>query len=161
MDRQGNPWRSTGVGSRSWAWNRRTPSHSSHPKSAARIHVPEAAAYGLALIGNQDVPAAVPALLQAAKDTDKDVRRTAVSGLGDIESTPELAIPAIVVVLEKDESYAAARALAQFGPKAAPAIRPLMKALGYKDSLARSSAAEALGKIGPTARALRRPCGRS
>lgn len=112
-----------------------------------------AAAHGLALIGNQDVSAALPALLQAAKDTDKDVRRTAVMGLGDIGAPPEHAIPAIVAVLESDESYTAARALAEFGPKAEPAIGPLTKALSYKNSIARSSSAEALGKIGPAARA--------
>jgi HEAT repeat protein len=112
----------------------------------------KAAVWGLALLGNQDVPTALPALLQAAKDTDPGVRGYAVSGLGRIGAPPERAIPAIVAVLEKDESRSAALALGKFGSQAAPAIAPLTKALGYKQSLTRASAAEALGKIGPAAR---------
>lgn len=116
------------------------------------VHFRRAAVWGLALLGNQDVPTALPALLQAAKDIDPDVRGSAVSALGKIGAPPEQAIPAIVAVLEKDESRSAADALGKFGPQAAPAIGPLTKALGYKKSLTRASAAEALGKIGPAAR---------
>ncbi|HUE74832.1 MAG TPA: HEAT repeat domain-containing protein [Pirellulaceae bacterium] len=117
------------------------------------VRARRAAVHGLSLIGSKDLRSALPAVLQAAKDSNQEVRAGAAGALGSIGSPAERAIPALMAVLESDESYVAARAIAEFGPNAEPAIGSLTKALDYKHNLTRSSAAEALGKIGAAAKA--------
>jgi HEAT repeat protein len=79
----------------------------------------ETAATALARIG----PEAIPALVQALRDADPQVRSQA------------------------------ALALARMGPDASPAVPALMEALSDRDENVRRCAARALGQVGPSARA--------
>jgi tetratricopeptide (TPR) repeat protein len=114
-------------------------------------------------------PEALPVLLQLAKSEDSRVRVTAVGGLAELGAAAVSAVPALAEALkDKDLNvrYFAAGALKKIGPAAAPAVPALIVALSthpatepglegppryYKD--ARTVAAEALGAIGPPARA--------
>jgi len=90
---------------------------------------------------------AVPALIQALGDSDRDVRRAAAEALGDL-GDPQ-AVPALIQALRDDWEAvrrAAAEALGKLGdPQAIP---PLIQALGDYWYDVRFAAAEALGKLG-------------
>jgi len=118
------------------------------------VKVRRAAALALRLVGREDPDATVPALTQAAQDSDPRVRGTAVAGLGEIGLRAAPAVAVILEVLENDKpnSYIAARALAKIGMKTEPAVDALAKALNHTNKLTRASAANALGNIGPEAR---------
>ena len=92
---------------------------------------------------------AVPALIKALKDSDKDVRKAAAEALGKIGD--KSAVPALIKAL-KDGYWqvrtAAAAALGKIGDKSA--VPALIEALKDKDSDVRTAAAEALGTIGDT-----------
>ena len=105
--------------------------------------VRRAAAEALEKIGD---PQAIPALIEALKDEDRDVRRTAAWALGQIGPP---AVPALIQAL-RDEKWevrqAAAEALEKIGdPQATPA---LIQALRDEDVGVRRVAAKALGQIG-------------
>ena len=96
--------------------------------------------------------AAVPALIEALKDEDSNVRGSAADALGKIGPA---AVPALIEALRDDDSdvrYTAA-ALARIGPAAEAAVPALIEALKHDDSIVRFNAAYALGKIGPAAEA--------
>jgi HEAT repeat protein len=66
-------------------------------------------------------PAAVPALIEALKDKDRNVRRAAALALGKIGPATKDAVPALIEALKDKESYvrsAAAWALGKIGPEA-------------------------------------------
>ena len=98
-----------------------------------------------------EAKAAVPALAQALKDKDCDVRLYAAVALGKIGSEAGVAVPALIEAL-KDEDLCvrmgAEKALGEIGPTAMPA---LIEALKDEDLGVRTGAEKALGGIGPAA----------
>jgi HEAT repeat protein len=133
--------------------------------------VRRAAAKELAEMGPDAKPAA-PALLDALKkDKDLFVRRFAAQALGEVGADPKTAVPALAAVLKEDDKKELVEAaVTSLGKMGAPAVPPLIDALKNKpaepkkkgkkapaapDSTAfvRTKAAEALGNIGPKAKA--------
>jgi HEAT repeat protein len=75
---------------------------------------------------------AVPVLISALKDTDKDVRYAAANALGEIGKDAKDSIPILISTLkdmEKDVSYSAANALEEISKDAKVAIPELIPAL--------------------------------
>lgn len=128
------------------------------PRAAARVseraaaEFRELAADAIAYLG-PPAGAAVPALIRATRDDVERVRRKAVSALGSMGQTAEIAIPAVVELMVFDESPAvrdaAATALAGIGPAALPVLQHL---LNDEDPEVRWRAADAVGKLGADAR---------
>lgn len=90
--------------------------------------VRETAADSLGRIGD----AAVPALITALEDADRDVRAQAARALARMGPKAEAAIPALIEALDDDDKFVrqgAARALGQIGPLAEDAVPALMQAL--------------------------------
>ena len=90
--------------------------------------VRETAADSLGRIGD----AAVPALITALDDPDRDVRAQAARALARMGPQAEAAIPALIDALDDDNKevrQGAARALGQIGPSAEDAVPALMQAL--------------------------------
>jgi len=95
----------------------------------------------------------VPALVEALKYKNEDVRQLAAEALGKIGPEAKEAIPALIEALkDKNEQVRqyAAGALYSIGPEAKEAIPALIEAL--KDKVVRQYAADALGSIGPEAK---------
>ncbi len=91
-----------------------------------------------------DAAAAVPDLTAAL--ADKEVAYRAAQALGEIGPAAKAAIPSLVAALAKSEiTHVAAAALGKVGLDAMPA---LLDATKSKESIVRSGAAEALGKLG-------------
>ena len=93
----------------------------------------------------------MPALLEALKDEDEDVRRLAVFALGRISPAPKDAVPALIEALkdeDEDVRAGAAYALGKIGPAAKDSV-PALKALSENeiDPEVRKAAADALKKI--------------
>ncbi|WP_052275312.1 MULTISPECIES: HEAT repeat domain-containing protein [Microcystis] len=102
------------------------------------------AAFALAEIGSET---AIPELLKALEDSDKNVRRKAAFALAEIGS--ETAIAGLLKALEHSDDYVrvyAAFALGKIGSETA--IGGLLKALEDSYGSVRENAAFALGKIG-------------
>lgn len=102
--------------------------------------------------------AAVTPLTEALRDSDDYVRMYAAEALGQIGSEAAGAVPALVLVMQKD-SYGTARsqaalALGNIGPAARSAVPSLMEALS--DTTLVEAAAAALDKIGEGAAAAKR-----
>ncbi len=98
-------------------------------------------------MGNIGSETAIPGLLKALEDSNKDVRMYAAEALGKISS--ETAIPGLLKALEHSDVYVrwkAAEALGNIGSETA--IPGLLKALEHFDWFVRREAAAALGKIG-------------
>lgn len=90
--------------------------------------VRETAADSLGRLGD----AAVPALITALEDADRDVRAQATRALARMGPKAEEAIPALIEALDDDDKEVrrgAARALGQIGPLAEEAVPALMRAL--------------------------------
>lgn len=90
--------------------------------------VRETAADSLGRIGD----AAVPALIAALEDADRDVRAQATRALARMGPKAEDAIPALIDALDDDDKEVrrgAARALGQIGPLAEEAVPALVRAL--------------------------------
>jgi HEAT repeat protein len=94
---------------------------------------------------------AVPALAEALKDQNAEVRQSAADALGRIGPAAADAVPVLVEALKDQNAHvrrSAAKALRGIGPAAVPA---LAEALKDQDAEVRQSAADALGGIGPAA----------
>lgn len=88
----------------------------------------EAAAVALSRIGEP----AVPALVEALKSPDPNVRQQAADTLARIGPAAANAVPALTALLEDPDprvKKSAVRALGQIGPAAATAVPSLMRAL--------------------------------
>jgi HEAT repeat protein len=112
----------------------------------ARAH----AAYALGVIGPA-ATAAVPALSDALKDRDEDVRHWAAEALGRIGA---VAVPVLIDALKDNDKslrLEAATALGNIGPEARSTAPALADVLKDQDKKVGVRAAEALGKIGPGA----------
>ena len=99
-------------------------------------------AYVLGEIGSAS---AIPALIKALEDSDKRVRRNAVSALGKI-GVP--AVPALIVALKNRDHCTLCHANEALIKIGVPAIPALIEALKDHDQFVRFNAAEALGSIG-------------
>jgi hypothetical protein len=94
----------------------------------------------------------IPAITNCITDTNRQVRRMAVTFLGDLTAAPQISVPALISALKSTDYYvrrASATSLAQFGPQAASAIPALTNALVDPDSEVRYSATGALHQIDP------------
>jgi len=92
---------------------------------------------------------AVPALVEALRDTSRDVRAEAVAALGQIGDSQ--VVPNLIKALEEKDwavSQSAARALGRLGD--VQAMPALIEALHNQDVRVRQSAADALGQLGNT-----------
>ncbi|MGO8700299.1 MAG: HEAT repeat domain-containing protein [Limisphaerales bacterium] len=97
---------------------------------------------------------ALPDLIKALKGEDVAVRGSALLSLGKIRSEPETVIPLLIPYLEDDNlDVAAAKALAEFGGLAKPAVPKLLPLLRAKDVDDRAAAIAALKRIDPIAAA--------
>lgn len=116
-------------------------------------YVREQAVKELGTIGNKR---AVEPLIYALRDTDLNVRITALAALGAIGFDPwssrviadERAVEAVIRALKDEDVYirkGAANIIEWIGE---PAVEPLIKALKDADEDIRGGAADALGKIG-------------
>ena len=85
----------------------------------------------------------VQGLISALKDKDPMVRGDAAEVLGKIGDSR--AVEPLIEALKDIVQFIAIESLRKIGE---PAIEPLIKALKNKDTLIRSGAAKALGKIG-------------
>jgi len=91
----------------------------------------------------------VPALLRSLKDPDRRVRLAAAVALAQFEPSVEGIFAILIGALEddrcsSDEKDRAAVALGYYGPRARPALQPLLERLRYGDA-----ATLALVEIGP------------
>jgi HEAT repeat protein len=99
-------------------------------------------------------PAAVPALIQALRGRDADVRSRAAQVLGLIGPEAQAAAPTLVEVLRDPEARVrvrAAEALWQIAQDPA-GVALLPAVLGGEDGVLRRDAARCLGQMGPAAR---------
>jgi HEAT repeat protein len=97
---------------------------------------------------------AIPALIEALKDTDPSVRWTAALALGNIPGDMRIAVPALVEALHDQDDEVrkhAADSLGSIGQSPELAVRALVTSL-KDDSLSRNSSTRALIKFGPAAR---------
>ncbi|GAB4206178.1 MAG: hypothetical protein Fur006_63040 [Coleofasciculaceae cyanobacterium] len=97
---------------------------------------------------------AVPFLINALKNEDKQVRWRAASALADIGAEASAAVPALITALHDADEYIrriATYALGKIGPEASTAVPDLIEALQDSDRSLRLVAAYALGKIGSEA----------
>lgn len=114
---------------------------------------------------------AVPALIIALRDDDREIQRSAAGVLAEIGPKAKAAVPELIKLLRlKDQlpplpgtksfgemqgrsdrlALVAAKALGEIGPDAVGAIPDLIAALKDTDPLVRKNVAEALGRIGTT-----------
>jgi HEAT repeat protein len=101
----------------------------------------------------RQIPAALSALAAALKDANSHVRAVAATALASIGPAGPEAIPALQELLATPDCLPALRALAQYGPDAAPAIGKIVPLLRHEgDSEIRWNAARTLAKIGPAAK---------
>jgi predicted Zn finger-like uncharacterized protein len=93
---------------------------------------------------------AVPALIEAIKDQDGDVRGLAVLTLGVIGKDAAAAVHPLIRALDQGDvalRWEIAFALGDIGDAARPALRALTQALNERDNTVRVFAAEAIYKI--------------
>jgi hypothetical protein len=98
---------------------------------------------------------AVPALADALRDSEPNVRYVAVKALIKFRATAHEAIPALVEALKDSEVRVranAAEALGEMGATAREAVPAIAELLKDPEEEVRAHAAEALGDIGPVAR---------
>jgi len=123
----------------------------------AEGNVQERRAAGRAL-GNigREAKSAVPALIKALEDKDREVRDWATRALGCIGSEAQAAVPHLIKTMKSDKSesvrWGAAHALGSIGPAAKEAVPALIEALKGEDAWLCHFAAQALGGIGPDAK---------
>jgi hypothetical protein len=93
---------------------------------------------------------AVPALIEALRDSADDVRQGAASALGKIGPAAAAAVPALIEALRdsnNDVRLEAVRALGEIGPCAPEAVAALRGARRDSDEAVCRAAADALGKL--------------
>jgi HEAT repeat protein len=103
---------------------------------------------------------AVPSLLSLLQDSDRDVRRQAVTALGDLGGAVRRVLPALRAALrgaalhDGDDGVraAAVRALLRAGPQPATEVGALVDDLQSEVDVVRFHAAVALGDLGPAGR---------
>ena len=116
------------------------------------VPVREQAVLALGGFGPLGEPA-VPKLIAIARDRNSPLRSAACGSLWHLTGDAHLVLPILKEVLrEGNVEWEPARVLAEMGPAAKSAVPDLIEALG-KDESAQIPAAEALGSIGPDARA--------
>jgi HEAT repeat protein len=128
--------------------------------AAREVPVRREAAYQLSRLGPAAKPA-VPALITALSDPDRQVWSMAVSVLADLGPDAADALPALIDNLDSKKNrgqrdrdkrqvlFRSAHAIARIGPVAIP---QLIEALKSEDSMTRAGAAKALGGMGAAAR---------
>jgi HEAT repeat protein len=110
------------------------------------------AAQALSRLG--PAPEDIPRLVAALDSPDGYVAAFAAWSLGNLRAQARDAVPALVRVLDRDDTaVVAAGALARIGPAAGDAVPSLVAALGSPNSGRRWRAARTLGRIGPVAEA--------
>ena len=123
------------------------------PPAAPATEKVETATSALGQVGPKPI-GAVPALIEALRDPDSEVRRGAAGALGQVGPEAIGAVPALIEALRDPDSEVrrgAAGALGQVGPKPIGAVPALIEALRDPDSEVRRGAAGALGQVGPEA----------
>jgi HEAT repeat protein len=101
-------------------------------------------------------PRAVPALVEALKNSDWHVRWRVTLALSQIQPIPEELVPILVTLLRDKDGVvrqAAAGGLGQLGAAAQEGVPALIEALKDRERYAAREAIDALGRIGPKARA--------
>jgi hypothetical protein len=97
---------------------------------------------------------AVPALIQALKDSDNRLMEAVIKALGNIHTDPDVIIPLLMTYLDKDDlNDEAATELANYGSLAKVAVPKIIPLLHAADDDARVAARDALLKIDPEAAA--------
>jgi HEAT repeat protein/serine phosphatase RsbU (regulator of sigma subunit) len=99
---------------------------------------------------------AAPELVEALKDSFRDVRAAAAEALGKVGADVKQAVPPLMEALRDPIAgvrSAAARALGRFGPGARESVGALVELLKEQDVDVRSAAVETLGNIGADAAA--------
>jgi HEAT repeat protein len=120
---------------------------------------PKYRAFGATELGNLGPTAdsAVPALTRLLKDDNSEVRYDATEALRAIGAAAKSAVPALIPLLQDQGWYKtrviAAGALAEIDPKNPNIVPALGLALGDDMREVRASAAAALGRLGPGAKA--------
>lgn len=124
------------------------------PKLAAILTTTKNPAFATALVQllGQVGPNAVPALVEALKTTQGSVRVAVVHALGQIGPEAGSAAPALVDLLDHEDSTLKAAATTWLAELGLNAVEPLIERLGDEDPTVRQAAAEILGRIGPIAK---------
>ena len=94
---------------------------------------------------------AVPALIEALRDTTEVIGKAAAEALGRIGPAAVDGVPALIAALSDDNEairVAAVGALGRIGPAAADAVPALIEALSDDNDAIRVAAAKALSRIG-------------
>jgi HEAT repeat protein len=116
-----------------------------------QIHV----MYALSKMGDATAPVVAQALLPLLKSADFKVKTVAVNNLGWMgAAAAPVALPALLPLLQGEDSGVRDRvviALGNMGAGAAPAVKVLVSLLTDPDPEVQRPAAEALGRLGPTA----------
>lgn len=99
---------------------------------------------------------AIPGLISSLRDQDPTIQGRAALALAVIRDEPSRAIPALTEVLAKTNSarHEAVMALGQYGPMATSAVPQLLECLLLNESSTRSSARNALKRIGAETNAI-------
>jgi HEAT repeat protein len=95
---------------------------------------------------------AVPALIQALKDNDRQIRQGAIQILGNIGREAAPALPVLIQTLREEDNdirSCTANVLIKMGEVAVPS---LIQALNHKDKLIRTGSIQILGSMGQEAR---------
>ncbi len=96
-----------------------------------------------------DVSELLKPLLNATKDPDREVRRTAAYEIGEIGETAQEAVPTLFLMIEDDiDRYAARAAVNKISPRDVPL---LIKKMTNESPFVRITACEALNTLGPDA----------
>lgn len=120
----------------------------------AAEYLGESASAGYPLRHREQIRKAVPALMEALKDTNPSVQRTAAWALGNIPGDMRVAVPALDGALQdKDRSVreAAALSLGRMGQSPELAV-PVLVGMLNRDDDSRDFARDALINFGPAAR---------
>jgi hypothetical protein len=104
---------------------------------------------------------AVPLLVKALKDDDKNLRQKAVTALSQLGPVAKAAVPALMTALGDTDDFVkcyAAKAVGAVGPEGAPAVPELQRLMSLpiegEADMPQRCAAEALMKMGPETKAL-------